>query len=80
MRTCLRTKCEVLSRNASEIFDSFKAVLIAVYMTKALQTKCKPCFRGPKMILHALLKNYDMVKDHKFSDFFWDPFPNPQYY
>ena len=33
---------------------TFKAVLIAVYMTKALQTKCKTCFGGPRMILHAL--------------------------
>ena len=33
---------------------SFKAVLIAVYMTNGLQTKCKTCFGGPRMILHAL--------------------------
>ena len=33
---------------------SFKDVLIAVYVTKALQTKCKTCFWGPRMILHAL--------------------------
>ena len=32
---------------------TFKAVLMAVYMTKALQTKCKTCFGGPRMILHA---------------------------
>ena len=36
---------------------TFKAVLIAVDMTKALQTKCKTCFGGPKMILHALWIN-----------------------
>ena len=36
---------------------SFKAVLIAVYMTNGLQTKCKTCFGGPRMILHALWKN-----------------------
>ena len=29
---------------------TFKAVLIAVYMTNGLQTKCKTCFWGPKMI------------------------------
>ena len=33
---------------------TFKAVLIAVYMTKALQTQCKTCIGGPRMILHAL--------------------------
>ena len=33
---------------------TFKAVLIAVYMTYGLQTKCKTCFGGPRMILHAL--------------------------
>ena len=35
MRACLRTKCEVLSRNASEIFDSalclFTAFQLGVY-------------------------------------------------
>ena len=33
---------------------TFKAVLIDVDMTKALQTKCKKCFGGPRMILHLL--------------------------
>ena len=33
---------------------SFKAGLIAVYMTNGLQTKCKTCFGGPRMNLHAL--------------------------
>ena len=33
---------------------SFKAVLIAVYMTNGFQTKCKTCFWGPRMILYAL--------------------------
>ena len=33
---------------------SFKVVLIAVYMTNGLQTKCKTCFGGSRMILHAL--------------------------
>ena len=35
---------------------TFKAVLIAVYMPKTLQTKCKTCFGGPRMILYGLLK------------------------
>ena len=29
-----------------------KTVLIAVYMTYGLQTKCKTCFGGTRMILH----------------------------
>ena len=33
---------------------TFKDVLIAVYMTEGLKTKCKTCFGGPRMILHAL--------------------------
>ena len=33
---------------------SFKVVLIAVYMTNGLQTKCKTCFGGPRKILDAL--------------------------
>ena len=37
---------------------SFKAVLMAVYITtKTLQTKCKTCFGGPRTILHAVWKN-----------------------
>ena len=32
---------------------TFKAVLIAVDMTKALHTKCKTCFEGPRMIPRA---------------------------
>ena len=32
---------------------TFKAVLMAVDMTWALQTKCKTCLGGPRMILHA---------------------------
>ena len=31
----------------------FKAVPMAVDKTLALQTKCKTCFGGPRMILHA---------------------------
>ena len=33
---------------------NFKAVLIAVDVTRALQTKCKICFGRPRMILQAL--------------------------
>ena len=33
---------------------TFKAVLIAVDMKNALQSECKTCFGGPRMILHAL--------------------------
>ena len=33
---------------------TFNVVLIAAYLTKALQTKCKTCFGGPTMILRAL--------------------------
>ena len=36
--------------------STFKAVLIAVFMSNELQTKCKSCFGGPTMILHALWK------------------------
>ena len=32
---------------------TFKAVIIAVYMPKTLQTKCKTCFGGPRMILYG---------------------------
>ena len=32
---------------------TFKAVLMAVDKTYALQTKCKTCFGGPRMILQA---------------------------
>ena len=32
---------------------TFKAVLIVEYMTNGLQNKCKTCFGGPRMILHA---------------------------
>ena len=34
---------------------TFKAVLLAVDMIKAHKTKCKTCFGGPTMILHAQL-------------------------
>ena len=33
---------------------TFKAVLTAVDMKQALQTKCKTCFEGPRMILDTL--------------------------
>ena len=50
---------------------TFKAVLIAVYMTYGLQTKCKTCFGGTRMILHAP----GLAKDHKNTVFFSEPFP-----
>ena len=37
--------------------DTFKVVFKARYIFKQLQTKCKTCFGGPRMILHAKLKN-----------------------
>ena len=37
---------------------TFKAVLLAVDMIKAHKTKCKTCFGGPRMILHAHWKKY----------------------
>merc|ERR1719331_2354942 len=33
--------------------DTFKVVFKARYIFKQLQTKCKTCFGGPRMILHA---------------------------
>merc|ERR1712110_341702 len=33
--------------------DTFKVVFTARYIFKQLQTKCKTCFGGPRMILHA---------------------------
>ena len=33
--------------------DTFKVVFKARYVSKQLQTKCKTCFGGPRMILHA---------------------------
>ena len=30
---------------------------MALELTNALQTKCKTCFVGPRMVLHAHLKN-----------------------
>ena len=36
-----------------EPLATFKAVLRAEYMTKALETKCKTCFGGPRMIVHV---------------------------
>ena len=43
-----------LGRGRGVIKVGRKAVLIAVYMTNGPQTKCKTCFGGPRMILHAL--------------------------
>ena len=37
---------------------SFKAVLIAVYMTYGLQTKCKTCFGDLRMILYGFWKKH----------------------
>ena len=37
--------------------DTFKVVFKARYIFKQLQTKCKTCFGGPRMILHANWKN-----------------------
>ena len=31
---------------------------MALEVTKTLQTKCKTCFRGPRMVLHAHFKKY----------------------
>ena len=33
---------------------TFKAVLMAVNMTKELQTKCNTCFGSPRMILQSI--------------------------
>ena len=42
-------------------------------MTKTLQTKCKTCFVGPRMILHALP---GLAKDHtKYGCFFFGILP-----
>ena len=65
---------------------------MAVDKTYALQTKCKTCFGGPRMILQAHWKNTfpkkgfgfllpsetppGLVKDHTFAAFFSAPFPN----
>ena len=43
-------------KNLPPLGATFKAVLIAVDMTKTLQARCKTCFGGPKMILNALWK------------------------
>ena len=60
----------------SSTIVTFKAVLIAVYMTKALQTKCKTCFGGPRMILHALWKNTFFKKAVWFFHYpRWPPAP-----
>ena len=40
--------------NLANLYAIFKAILIALEMIQALQTKCKTCFGGPRMILHAL--------------------------
>ena len=49
---------------------TFKAVLIAVYMTYRLQTKCKTCFGGTRMILHVHLK---ILFQNKGLSFYYPP-------
>ena len=59
---------------------TFKAVLIAVDMTKAPQTKCKTCFGVFRMILHALWKNAFLKKQCVFFTILADPLPPPPKY
>ena len=44
----------ILSPRIWDVRATFKAVLTAVDMKYALQTKCKTCFGGPRMILDTL--------------------------
>jgi len=44
-------------------------------MPKTLQTKCKTCFGGPRMILHALWKNTFSKKQYGFFTTLADPPP-----
>ena len=57
--------------------DTFKVVFKARYIFKQLQTKCKTCFGGPRMILHAhwkiLFQNRGLAKDTPFPVLFWNP-------
>ena len=36
--------------------STFKAILMVLKVTYTLQTKCKTCFGGPRMVLHGPLK------------------------
>ena len=37
--------------------STFKAILMVLKVTYTLQSKCKTCFGGPRMVLQAHLKN-----------------------
>ena len=39
---------------------------MAVDMKKALQTKCKTCFGGPIMILHAIRASSEITNKYKY--------------
>ena len=56
---------------------TFKAVLMAVDKTYALQTKCKTCFGGPRMILQAHWKNTFSKKQFGFFTTLWGPIWSP---
>ena len=47
----------IICPNLANLYAIFKTILMALEMTKALQTKCKTCFGGPRLILHAHKKN-----------------------
>ena len=52
--TAFATDNQLLREGCTKLFsDTFKVVFIARYIFKQLQTKCKTCFGGPRMILHA---------------------------
>ena len=48
--------------------STFKAILMAFEVTETLQTKCKTCFRGPRMVLHAHLKKHIITLEDNVND------------
>ena len=56
----------ILSPRIWAVRATFKAVLMAVDMSGTLQTKCKTCFGGPRMILQAYWINTFPKKQYGF--------------
>ena len=56
-------------------WTTLKAVLMAVDITKAPQTKCKICFGGPRMILNGLWKRLFPKKQSSYFTTLADPTP-----